>query len=57
MQKQHFPNYVRHHGFGESHGQLKLQVLSSKHNAHHRGQRLLDVKAELSDDKECEQIY
>jgi hypothetical protein len=57
MQKQHFPNYVRHHGFGESHGQLKLRVLNSKHNAHHRGQRLLDVKAELSDDKECEQIY
>jgi hypothetical protein len=32
-------------------------VLRSKHNVHHREQRLPDVKAELNGDMEYEQIY
>jgi hypothetical protein len=32
-------------------------VPSSKHNVHHRAQKLPDVKAELNDDMEYEQIY
>jgi hypothetical protein len=40
----------------ESHGQLRLQVLCSKHNVHHHEQRLLYVKVAQSDDKEYEQI-
>jgi hypothetical protein len=55
-QRQHFPNYGRRHDYVELHGRLKLQVMNSKHNVRHREQRLLDVKVELSDDMECEQI-
>jgi hypothetical protein len=35
---------------------LKLQVLRSKRNDHHRVQKLLDVTVELNGDKEYEQI-
>jgi hypothetical protein len=40
----------------ESHGQLKLQVLRSKHNDHHLEQRLHVEKVGLSGDMEFEQI-
>jgi hypothetical protein len=55
-QKQHFPNYGRHHDYVELHGRLKLQVLNSKHIGHHREQRLHVVTVELNGDMECEQI-
>jgi hypothetical protein len=56
MQKQHFPNCARRHGCVESRGQSKLQVLCSKHIAHHREQKSLYETMELNDDKEFEQI-
>jgi hypothetical protein len=56
MQKQHFPSYARHHDCVESRGQLRLQVLRSKHNDHRHEQRLRDETVEQSDDKEFEQI-
>jgi hypothetical protein len=55
-QKQHFPSCVPRLDCVESHGQLMLQVLRSKHNDHHLEQRLHGVRVEQSDDKECEQI-
>jgi hypothetical protein len=55
-QRQHSPNCDHHLDYVELHGRLMLPVLSSKHIVHHREQRLLDVKVELSDDMECEQI-
>jgi hypothetical protein len=57
MQKPHSPNCAHLPGCAESHGRLRLQALSSKHNVRHRGQRLRGVKAELSVDMEYEQIY
>ena len=56
MQKQHFPSCVHRRDYVESHDQLMLQVLRSKHNDRHRGQRLLCEKVAQSDDKEYEQI-
>jgi len=56
-QRQHSPNYVHRHEIVESHDQSKLQVLCSKHIAHHRAQRWRDVKEELHGDMESSQIY
>jgi hypothetical protein len=55
--KRHFPNCVRPRDYVELHGQLMLLVLNSKHNVHHREQRLHGVTVELNDDMEYEQIY
>jgi hypothetical protein len=55
-QKQHFPSCVLRRDYVESHGQLMLQVLRSKHSDHHLEQILLGETMEQSDDKEYEQI-
>jgi hypothetical protein len=55
-QKQHFPSCVHRRGYAESHGQLMLQVLRSKHIDRHHEQKLPGETAELNDDKEFEQI-
>jgi hypothetical protein len=55
--KPHSPSCGHRHDFEESHGRLRLLVLNSKHNVHHREQRLHDEIMALSDDMEFEQIY
>jgi hypothetical protein len=54
---QHSPSYVLPHEIVELHDQSKLQVLCSKHIAHHRGQRLRDVKVAPHGGMESLQIY
>jgi hypothetical protein len=54
--KQRSPSCVHRRGYAESHGQSMLQVLHSKHNDHHREQKLHAVTVALNDDMEFEQI-
>jgi hypothetical protein len=56
-QRQHFPNYVRHHDCVELRDQLTLQVLRNKRIDHHLEQKLHDEIVALNDDTEYEQIY
>jgi hypothetical protein len=57
MLKQRFPNCEHRHDYVELRDQSKLLVLRNKHIGHHHEQKLHDVKVELSDDMEYEQIY
>jgi hypothetical protein len=56
-QRQRSPNYARRHESAELRDLSKLLVLRSKHNAHHRAQKLRVVKAAPHDDMESLQIY
>ena len=55
-QRQHFPNYVRHHDYVELRDQLTLQVLRNKRIDHHLEQKLHDEIVALNGDMEFEQI-
>jgi hypothetical protein len=55
-QKQHSPNYERHHDFAELRDQSRSQGLCNKHIDHHRAQTVHVLKVELHGDKEFEQI-
>jgi hypothetical protein len=55
-QKQRSPNYVHHHDCVELRDQSKLLELCSKHNDHHRAQRVRALRVGLRGDKEFSQI-
>jgi hypothetical protein len=57
MHLQRSPSCDRRHENVESRDQSMLQQHGSRHNDHHREQRLRDVKVELHGDKESLQIY